>query len=91
MNPSEIQAGENPRTQMSAKDLNEKVMQMLLARPSCADSRSVMLELIPEATEGYNWQIGHFDPGRGDRYTCKMALRRIHESLRDRYEMIGED
>lgn len=70
--------------------LNEMIMAMLRERRACVDSRSVMLELVSEAGAPYNWRIGHFDPGRGDRYACKIALRRIHEALRDSYEMVGE-
>ena len=69
--------------------LNDKVMQMLKAHHACADARSVMLELVDGAQADANWRIGHFDPGRGDRYACKVALRRIHETLRDDYEMVG--
>lgn len=77
-------------TQISEKSLNEKIMALLHERASCTDARSVMLELIREADAPYNWKIGHFDPGQGDRYACKVALRRIHESLRDEYEMVGQ-
>ncbi len=69
--------------------LNGKVMALLTARTSCADARSVMLELVNDANVSCNWRIGHFDPGRGDRYACKVALRAIHESLRNDYEMVG--
>ena len=76
-------------TQISEKLLNEKVMALLHARASCADARSVMLELIDDPEIPYNWRIGHFNPGNGDRYKCKLTLREIHESLRADYEMIG--
>ena len=77
-------------TQISEKSLNEKIMTLLHERPSCTDARSVMLELVREANAPYNWRIGHFDPGQGDRYACKVQLRRIHETLRDEYEMVGQ-
>ncbi len=77
-------------TQISEKSLNEKIMTLLRERSSCADARSVMLELVRDADAPCNWRIGHFDPGQGDRYACKLALRRIHESLRDEYEMVGQ-
>ena len=72
---------------MSEKALNEKVMALLLAKPSCADARFIVLDFVNDATLAYNWRIGHFDPGRGDRYRCKMALRTIHETLRESVEM----
>ena len=75
------------REQISEKALNEKVMALLLARPSCADARFIVLDRLDDTTLSYNWRVGHFDPGRGDRYRCKMALRAIHETLRERYEM----
>ncbi len=75
---------------ISEKNLNEKIMGLLCARPSCADARSVSLELVADPTLDYNWLIGHFDPGRGDRYTCKVTLRSIHESLRSEYHMVGQ-
>ena len=78
---------DTPREQISEKALNEKVMALLLARPSCADARFIVLDRIDDLALPYNWRVGHFDPGRGDRYRCKMALRAIHETLRDRYEM----
>jgi hypothetical protein len=77
------------RTRISEKLLNEKVMALLHARGSCTDARSVMLELVDDAEIPYNWRIGHFDPGRGDRYKCKVTLREIHESLWRDYEMVG--
>ena len=79
-----------PREKLSEKLLNAKVMEMLLARASCSDARSVMLELVQAGQDGPNWQIGHFDPGHGDRYACKLALRRIHEALRGTYDMVGQ-
>ena len=69
--------------------LNDKVMQLLKTYPACSDARSVMLELIDGTEADANWRIGHFDPGRGDRYACKVALRRIHDTLRHDYEMVG--
>lgn len=77
------------RTQITEKLLNEKVMTLLRERNACADARSVMLELVSDAALPYNWFIGHFDPGLGDRYLCKVTLRRIHESLRNEYDMVG--
>ncbi len=77
------------RAMISEEALNEKVMALLRARGSCADARSVMLERVEGATETCNWRIGHFDPGRGDRYQCKLALRSIHASLSDDYDMVG--
>jgi hypothetical protein len=48
-----------------------------------------MLERVEGASETCNWRIGHFDPGRGDRYQCKLALRAIHATLSSDYDMIG--
>ena len=76
-----------PRERMSEKALNEKVMALLLAKPSCADARFIVLDFVQDAAVAYNWKVGHFDPGQGDRYRCKMALRSIHEDLRDTIEM----
>ncbi len=76
-----------PRERLSEKALNEKVMALLLARPSCADARFIVLDFVQDATLAYNWKVGHFDPGQGDRYRCKMALRAIHEDLRETIEM----
>ncbi len=73
---------------ISEKALNEKVMALLLTRQSCADARFIVLDLVDDSALSYNWRVGHFDPGQGDRYRCKMALRSIHETLRDRYRMI---
>ena len=59
------------------------------ARPAPMPASSCSTR-VAESTLGYNWKIGHFDPGQGrplDR--CKMALRAIHEDLRERYEMAG--
>ena len=78
------------RTEISEKELNEKIMSLLLAHTSCADARSVSLELIDDPAAAYNWRIGHFDPGRGDRYHCKVTLRSIHESLRGAFDMVGQ-
>ncbi len=69
------------------KALNDKVMALLLARPSCADARFIVLDFINDPALPYNWRVGHFDPGKGDRYRCKLALRAIHEDLRGHYEM----
>jgi hypothetical protein len=74
---------------ISEKLLNEKIMDLLHTRASCIDARSVMLELVDDPAVASNWRIGHFDPGRGDRYTCKTALRAIHESLQGQFEMVG--
>ena len=73
--------------QITEKALNEKVMALLLARPSCTDARFIVIDLIDDPALPYNWRIGHFDPGQGDRYKCKMALRSIHETLRGQYRM----
>ena len=77
-------------TQISEKDLNGKVMTSLRARASCADARSVMLYLVEDESAPDNWRIGHFDPGNGDRYKCKLALRSIHASMSGMYAMVGE-
>jgi len=77
-------------TPITEKDLNEKVMTMLHARASCSDARSVMLYLVKDEPSADNWRIGHFDPGNGDRYKCKLALRAIYASLNGQYFMIGE-
>ena len=74
---------------ISEELLNQKIMELLHTRASCIDARSVMLELVDDPDADNNWRIGHFDPGRGDRYTCKTALRAIHESLRGQFEMVG--
>ena len=76
-----------PLEKIGEKALNEKIMALLTARPSCTDARFIVLDLINDPALPYNWRIGHFDPGQGDRYRCKMALRAIHEDLRERYEM----
>ena len=78
------------RTLINEQALNEKVMALICARPSGADARSVFLELIHDPKVAYNWRIGHFDPGRGDRYQCKLSLRAIHETLREEFDMSGE-
>jgi hypothetical protein len=75
------------RETISEKALNAKIMALLTARPSCADARFIVIDRIDDPALGYNWKIGHFDPGQGDRYRCKTALRAIHESLRETYEM----
>ena len=78
------------RIELTEQALNEKIMGLLRARPSCADARSVMLDQVsPREGLSYTWMISHFDPGQGDRYRCKTAVRAIHEELRDRYDMIG--
>ena len=76
------------RERITETALIEKIMALLVARPACADARFIMLDRVDPAL-GYNWKIGHFDPGRGDRWKCKMALRAIHEELRDTYELAG--
>lgn len=75
---------------ISEHDLNEKIMGLLRARKSTADARSVMLYLDKDLETTDNWRIGHFDPGTGDRYQCKLALRSIYASLSGKYHMIGE-
>jgi hypothetical protein len=75
------------RERITEQALNEKIMALLVARPACADARFIMLDRIDDPALGYNWKVGHYDPGRGDRWACKMALRRIHEMLRDTFEM----
>ena len=75
--------------QISEKLLNEKVMEMLKARDSSSDARSIFLELVTDTASSCNWRIGHFDPGKGDRYRCKVALRAIHQELASEYEMVG--
>ena len=79
-----------PTTRISEKDLNELVMKQLRARAACVDARSVMLCLVKDENAPDNWQIGHFDPGNGDRYTCKLALRSIFASMSGTYSMVGE-
>lgn len=74
---------------ITEKALNEKIMAMLKARASCLDARSVMLEPVTDATADDDWRIGHFDPGRGDRYRCKVALRAISAELRGQFSMVG--
>ena len=75
---------------IAEKDLNAKVMSLLRERPSCIDARSVMLYLVDDGISSDNWRIGHFDPGTGDRYKCKLALRAIHASLSGQFLMVGE-
>ena len=84
------QTAASARIELTEQALNEKIMTLLRARPSCADARSVMLDQVP-ARDGlpYTWTITHFDPGQGDRYRCKTAVRAIHEELRDHYDMVG--
>ena len=77
------------RETISEVALNAKIMALLIARPSCVDARFIVIDRIDDPTLPYNWKIGHFDPGRGDRYRCKTALRAIHESLRETYDLIG--
>ena len=76
--------------QISEKELNEKVMKKLHERAACSDARSVMLYLVKDENAPDNWQIGHFDPGNGDRYKCKLALRSIFASMSGTYFMVGE-
>ncbi len=87
MTPQDARDG--PAT-ITEKDLNEKVMGLLRARASCIDARSVMLYLVDDAAAPDNWRIGHFDPGTGDRYTCKLALRAIQASLSGQFLMVGQ-
>ncbi len=75
--------------EIGEKALNEKIMGLVCAQERCKDTRSIMLERSTDSLLSYNWIIGHFDPGRGDRYACKLALRRIHEALRDQYVLVG--
>ena len=70
---------------ITEKLLNEKIMALLKARASCVDARFIALELVADQT--CNWRIAHFDPGNGDRYQCKLALRAIHQSLGKEFEM----
>lgn len=77
-------------TPITEQELNVKVMGLLNDRPTCKDARSVMLYLTHDDTASDNWRIGHFDPGNGDRYQCKLALREISSSLTGKYHMIGE-
>ena len=79
----------NARTPISEKLLNEKIMALLHARPACRDARSIMLDLVGDPDLPFNWTIYHFDPGNGNRYACKLALRSIEQDLRQDYEMIG--
>ena len=74
---------------ITEKDLNLKIMHILQNETPCKDARSVMLYLTDE-TPADNWRIGHFDPGHGDRYQCKLALPAIFASLSGKYHMIGE-
>ena len=80
---------EMTRAPITEKALNEKIMAMLTARASCTDARSVMLETVVDSASGDNWRIGHFDPGQGDRYKCKLALRAIHEDLKGQFDLVG--
>lgn len=75
--------------EIGEKALNEKIMGLVCARERCKDTRSIMLERVTDPLLPYNWLIGHFDPGYGDRYACKLALRRIHEGLRGEYVLVG--
>ena len=76
------------RTTISEKLLNEKIMERLRAKPACKDARSVMLDPI-EGDDPDDWTIYHFDPGNGDRYACKLALRAIEAELRPAFGMTG--
>lgn len=75
--------------EIGEKALNEKIMSLVCAREKCKDTRSIMLERATDPLLPYNWFIGHFDPGQGDRYACKLALRQIHEDLRSEYVLVG--
>ena len=77
------------RTPISEKLLNEKIMELLRARPACRDARSVMLDPVGGGEPPHDWTIYHFDPGNGDRYACKLALRTIEAELRPGFGMIG--
>ena len=77
-------------TKITERDLNNRVMEQLHARASCTDARSVMLYLVEDEASPENWRIGHFDPGNGDRYKCKLALRSIYASMSGMYSMVGE-
>ena len=76
------------RTTISEQLLNEKIMELLRAKPACKDARSVMLDSIGGADPD-DWTIYHFDPGNGDRYACKIALRAIEAELRPEFGMSG--
>ena len=80
----------NAATPISEKDLNSKIMKLLQTDKSCPDARFIMLYLTQDETPADNWRIGHFDPGNGDRYQCKLALRAIAASLSGQYHMVGE-
>ena len=77
------------RTTITEKLLNEKIMERLRAKPSCKDARSVMLDFVGGGETLYDWTIYHFDPGNGDRYACKVALRAIEAELRPEFGMTG--
>ena len=85
-----IQTLNDAATPITEQELNGKVMGLLQGRSSCKDARSVMLCLTHDEAAADNWRIGHFDPGNGDRYQCKLALREIFASLSGKYHMIGE-
>lgn len=76
------------RIVISEKLLNEKIMALLLAKPACKDARSVMLDPVG-GDDPHDWTIYHFDPGNGDRYACKIALRVIEAELRPDFGMSG--
>ncbi len=76
------------RTTIPEKLLNEKIMELLRAKPACKDARSVMLDPVG-GSDPHDWTIYHFDPGNGDRYACKIALRAIEAELRPEFGMTG--
>ncbi len=76
------------RTVITEKLLNEKIMELLRAKPACKDARSVMLDPVGGELAS-DWTIYHFDPGNGDRYACKIALRAIEAELRPEFGMTG--
>ena len=77
------------RARIPEKLLNEKIMTLLKTRAACKDARFVVLELVDPPVGDCNWRVGHFDPGHGDRYACKLALRTIQETLGGAFEMVG--
>ena len=77
------------RTTITETLLNDKIMERLRLRPACKDARSVMLDPVGGGDPPDDWTIYHFDPGNGDRYACKLALRAIEAELRPEFGMIG--
>lgn len=77
------------RTTISEPLLNEKIMELLRAKPACKDARSVRLDAAGSGDPPDDWTICHFDPGNGDRYACKVALRGIEAALRPEFGMTG--